>query len=451
VKLSLKPKAIAYLQNHSFRNILATGLIVLAAIGIASIGLAEIFDILGTWLSTDFTGIHVSFYGVAFNYMVASLLLSTLKTMLCLPFFIIAYFVSEAHPYGNKLSLIVAFVLVSLAFLTSYRFEVMLTTGALCAIAGFIEPVNQQKKNQKVDSPIVIEKIVKFSLKFSGVLVIIILFGIIAYIFARGAADISLEFIIGQWDWGRVIAVLARGEEGSVGGISQYILGSIIIVIACELVALPLGIGSAIYLSEYSSENKFTNTVRFFIETLAGVPSIIFGLLGFIIFVSIFGESIIAGGLALALMILPWNIRVTEEAMKAVPHAYREASYALGATKWQTIRKIVLYASSPGILTGILLGVGAAIGETAVLIYTTGAEEATTLPRVLYGGSEARVPTLAVWIWNVFSKLSVSNVPQWETENLALAGSAVLLVLFLGISIVALLIRNHLTKKIKGN
>jgi phosphate transport system permease protein len=451
VKLSLKPKAISYLQNHSFRSILATGLIVLAAIGIASIGIAEIFDILGTWLATDFTGIHVSFYGVAFNKMVASLLLSTLQTMLCLPLFIIAYFVSEAHPYGNKLSLILSFVLVTIAFLASYRFEVMLTTGALCAIAGFIEPVKQQKKDQKVDSPVVIEKIVKFGLKFSGLLVIIILFGIIAYIFARGASDISFEFITGQWDWGQVIAVLARGEEGSVGGISHYIIGSIIIVIACELVALPLGIGSAIYLSEYSSENKLTNIIRFFIETLAGVPSIIFGLLGYIIFVSIFGESIIAGGLALALMILPWNIRVTEEAMKAVPHAYREASYALGATKWQTIKNVVLYASSPGILTGILLGVGAAIGETAVLIYTTGAEEATTLPGVLYGGSEARVPTLAVWIWSVFNKLSVSNVPQWETENLALAGSVVLMVLFLGISIVALLIRNHLSKKIKGN
>jgi phosphate transport system permease protein len=149
-------------------------------------------------------------------------------------------------------------------------------------------------------------------------------------------------------------------------------------------------------------------------------------------------------------MILPWNIRVTEEAMKAVPQSYREASYALGATKWQTIKNHVLYAASPGILTGILLGVGAAIGETAVLLYTTGAEEATSLPTAIAGGAEARVPTLAVWIYNVYVKFGVSGVPLWDTQNFALTGAAVLMILFLGISLAALLVRNYLSKKITG-
>ncbi len=450
--LDLKTKIYAYLSSHSIKNILTTGLMIVAAIGIASIGLANFTSTLQNWFATDFSSIHISFYGQAFNTMMSQAILGLLETLISIPLFLIAYLISESHPYGNRLAIASALVFLIIAFVTNYRFEVLLTVGALCTLSGLIEPTIQKEKRE-TDSPIIIENIAKFSLKLSGIIVIIVLFGIVTYIFARGASNLSWEFIFGNWDWGHVIAVLARGEGGTIGGISQYIMGSLIVVATCELFALPLGIGSAIYLAEYASENKLTDTIRFFIETLAGVPSIIFGLLGFILLVGIlgFGESILSGGIALALMILPWNIRVTEEAMKAVPHSYREASYALGATKWQTIKNVVLYASSPGVLTGILLGVGAAIGETAVLIYTTGAEEATILPSVIAGGSGARVPTLAVWIWNVYTKFSVSTVPIWFMENIALAGSLVLMAIFLVISIIALVIRNHLSKKIKGS
>jgi phosphate transport system permease protein len=141
--------------------------------------------------------------------------------------------------------------------------------------------------------------------------------------------------------------------------------------IAC---ALPLGVGTAIYLVEYTREGRLTRAIRFGSECLAGVPSIIFGLFGFVLFVITFGFgwSVLSGGLTLALMTLPIIIRTSEEALKAVPAAYREVAMSLGASKWQAIAGVVLPAALPGILTGLILALGRAVGETAAVIFTAG-------------------------------------------------------------------------------
>ena len=140
------------------------------------------------------------------------------------------------------------------------------------------------------------------------------------------------------------------------------------------MIATPLGVGTAIFLSEYTKENHITKIIRFTSDCLAGIPSIIFGLFGFVFFVTYLhlGWSLLSGSLTLAAMMLPTIIRTSEEAIRAVPASFREVTYALGGSKWQGIRKIVLPKALPGILTGIILSVGRAISETAVLIFTAG-------------------------------------------------------------------------------
>src|SRR5208283_2158456 len=169
---------------------------------------------------------------------------------------------------------------------------------------------------------------------------------------------------------------------GSTGGVLGYALGSLILVIFCEFIAVPIGIFAAIYLAEYSAQGRVVSTIRFFIEVLAGAPSIVIAVIGFTIFYATlgWGYSLWSAAIALSFMALPWNIRVAEESIKAVPRSYREASFALGATQWQTARQVTLYAAMPGIITGILLGIGVALGETLVLLYTYSGLSFTGLP-----------------------------------------------------------------------
>ncbi len=192
---------------------------------------------------------------------------------------------------------------------------------------------------------------------------ILILFFIIGYILKNGLPHINGEFLTQM-----------PGRMGKEGGILPMIIGTFYLVLVAIAIATPLGVGSAIFLNEYSKEGKMVKTVRFGIDCLAGIPSIIFGLFGFVLFVILlgFGWSILSGGLTLAFMILPTIIRTSEEAIKAVPYYYREVSKSLGAGKWQTIRKVVLPNAFPGILTGIILGVGRSVGETACIIFTAG-------------------------------------------------------------------------------
>lgn len=186
---------------------------------------------------------------------------------------------------------------------------------------------------------------------------------IIFFILKEGLPSLNWEFLTAY-----------PRRMGREGGIYPTIIASIYLTFVSLLIATPIGIGTAIYLTEYTREGVATRIIRFAIETLAGVPSIIFGLFGFAFFVTFLriGFSILSGAMTLALMVLPTIIRTAEEGIKAVPDSYREGSLALGATKWVTIAKVVLPAALPGIITGVILGVGRAIGETAAVWLTVG-------------------------------------------------------------------------------
>jgi len=161
---------------------------------------------------------------------------------------------------------------------------------------------------------------------------------------------------------------------GREGGILSTIIGTFALTIVAVLVATPLGVGTAIFLREYTRESRISRIIRFGTDCLAGVPSIIFGLFGFVFFVIFLnmGWSILSGGLTLAAMILPTIICTAEEAIKTIPYTYREVSFSLGGTRWQTVTRTILPNALPGIFTGVILSVGRSIGETAAVILTAG-------------------------------------------------------------------------------
>ena len=163
-------------------------------------------------------------------------------------------------------------------------------------------------------------------------------------------------------------------DMGRAGGIFTTIVGTLVLPVLAIGLAGPLGIATAVFLTEYTVETKVTKVIRFGTDCLAGIPSIIFGLFGFIFFVTTLemGWSILSGGLTLAFMVLPTIIRTTEEAIKAVPKSYRQVSFSLGATRWQTVKRAVLPNALPGIVTGIMLAIARSIGETAAVIFTAG-------------------------------------------------------------------------------
>jgi len=167
------------------------------------------------------------------------------------------------------------------------------------------------------------------------------------------------------------------------GGIFPAIVGTFFVTIATAIFSAPLGMFAAIYLNEYAKQGRFTRIIRLAIRNLSGVPSIVYGLFGVILFVNVmkFGTSILSAGLTLGLMTLPWTITASEEALKTVPNSYREGALALGATKWQAIRTNVLPYATPGILTGTILGLARAAGETAPIMFTGAAFYLPYLPR----------------------------------------------------------------------
>ncbi|MCX6150816.1 MAG: phosphate ABC transporter permease PstA [Ignavibacteriales bacterium] len=195
------------------------------------------------------------------------------------------------------------------------------------------------------------------------VLTLMILIFIIFFILEKGLPVISLKFLTSNPE-----------EMGRAGGIFPTLLGTILLPLLAIIIATPLGIFTSVYLSEYTRETRATKIIRFGTDCLAGIPSIIFGLFGYIFFVITlgFGWSILSGGLTLAVMILPTIIRTSEEAIRAVPKSYREVSFSLGATSWQTVKKVILPNALPGIVTGIMLSIGRSIGETAAVIFTAG-------------------------------------------------------------------------------
>ena len=219
------------------------------------------------------------------------------------------------------------------------------------------------------------------------------------------------------------------------GGIFPAIVGTIYLVIGLVIFAVPLGVMGAIYLSEYARPNMITRLVRLSIVNLAGVPSIVYGLFGFGVFVLLlhFGASILAGSLTLALLVLPVVIVAAEEAITSVPRTFREASLALGATKWQTVRRVVLPNSISGILTGIVLAVGRGAGETAPILFTVAAFFQPHLPRSVYD----QVMALPYHLYVMTTQ--VPNVPERIKWGTALT----LLVLVLGMNLIASVIRSR--------
>lgn len=191
---------------------------------------------------------------------------------------------------------------------------------------------------------------------FSG----IILFSVLTYIIINGLHVINIKFLTTMWSH----------LDITQGGIMPAIIGTLFLGIGVAIISIPIGIATAIYLNEYASNNLFTRIIKLSIRNLAGVPSVIYGLFGLAVFVLLlkFNTSIISAILTLSCMILPWIITTSEEALKTVPLSFREGSYALGATKWQTIKNNVLPHSFSGMLTGSILGVSRAMGETAPII-----------------------------------------------------------------------------------
>ncbi|AKL97149.1 phosphate ABC transport system permease protein PstA [Clostridium aceticum] len=219
------------------------------------------------------------------------------------------------------------------------------------------------------------EKLAFGVLTLTMLLVVVPTLLIIGYIIYKGIGGISWEFITGM---------PRKGMRE--GGIFPAIVGTIYLVLGTISIALPLGIGSAIYLTEYAAHGKIYRLIRLAILNLAGVPSVVYGLFGlglFVLFLGL-GSSILAGALTLACLILPIVITASEEALKSVPKSYREASLALGATKWQTIKNVVLPHAMPGILTGAILGIGRAAGETAPILLTVAAFFLPRLPKSIF-------------------------------------------------------------------
>jgi phosphate transport system permease protein len=241
--------------------------------------------------------------------------------------------------------------------------------------------------------------IAKLVLGAATFVTIAILVFIVVFILNKGIPAITGEFLLSN-----------PQDMGREGGIFPTLVGTVLLPLLAIAVALPLGTGTAVYLTEYTRETRSTRIIRFGADCLAGIPSIIFGLFGFIFFVTILGMgwSLLAGGLTLALMILPTIIRTSEEAIKAVPYAYREVSFSLGATRWRTVLRVVLPNALPGIVTGVMLGIGRCIGETAAVIFTAGSS--LRLPRSMFDS----VRTMSVHFY-ILAREGISSEKAYGT------------------------------------
>lgn len=242
---------------------------------------------------------------------------------------------------------------------------------------------------------------------------------------------------IGYFDWDFFNQYASRFPEKA--GVKAAFIGSILLMLVVAPTSIILGVATAIYLEEYAKKNKLNDLIRTNISNLAGVPSIVFGLLGLTIFVRMFGlgKSVLAAGLTMSLLILPIIIVAAQEAIRAVPNEQREASYAMGATKWQTISRVVLPAAIPGILTGSILALSRAIGETAPLVVIGIPVIVHFLPDSLL--SEFTALPLQIYDW--------AKRPQEEFQHVAAAGIIVLMMVLILMNSIAVYIRNKFQKR----
>ncbi|MEW6524227.1 MAG: phosphate ABC transporter permease PstA [Bacillota bacterium] len=229
------------------------------------------------------------------------------------------------------------------------------------------------------------ESLARVALGSAACLTVAVMLAITGQVLASGLSHVSPAFLLE-----------APRSMGREGGILPTIISTAYLTTVALAVASPLSIGAAVYLAEYARRGRLVQGIRFATESLAGVPSIIFGLFGFSVFVLKLGMgwSVLSGGLTLALMILPTMVRATEEALQSVPARYREGSLALGASRWQTVTRVVLPSALPGIATGVILSVGRAVGETAAVLLTAGS--ALGVPQSL--GDPARSMAVHLYI-----------------------------------------------------
>jgi phosphate transport system permease protein len=266
--------------------------------------------------------------------------------------------------------------------------------------------------------------------RLSALIITVALIGILTYIFFHGFRVISWDFL-----------TLPPTDSMTAGGIMPAIVGTLYLTIGAISVALPLGVVSAIYLTEYAKQGRWIRIIRIGVNCLAGVPSVVFGLFGlgfFVVFLK-FGSSILAGSLTLGILILPTVIGASEEALKSVPQTFREASLALGVSKWSTIARIVLPSALPGILTGSILGVGRAAGETAPIMFTAAAFFTATLPKSIF--DEVMALPYHIYV------LATAGTHIEQTRSLQYGTVLVLVGLVLGIDLIAILIRSSMRRK----
>jgi phosphate transport system permease protein len=265
------------------------------------------------------------------------------------------------------------------------------------------------------------------SLGFTGAIILLIILFFVAY---NGIEILSWEFI-----------TQPPVEAMTKGGIFPVIVGTVLLTALCMIVVVPIGVTTAIFLAEYSKPGSLLNIVLMSIYTLAGVPSVVFGLFGLAVFVVTFnfGMSLLAGSLTLAIMVLPYIISTSEEAIKAVPYSFREASLACGATKWQTIKKVVLPTAMPGILTGSILGTAKVSGETAPIMFTAAAFFTPGIPRSLFE------PIMAL-PYHIYV-LATAGTHIEETRPIQYGTALMLIVLVLGMNLLGIIIRSKQRKK----
>jgi phosphate transport system permease protein len=279
----------------------------------------------------------------------------------------------------------------------------------------------------------IIEKTMYTLFRIMTFFILIFLAFIVIYIISKGYSALS---------WG-FITEMPRNEM-TQGGILPAILGTFYLMVGSALVSIPIGIITAIYLTEYSGNPKLVKAIRLGVNNLAGVPSVVFGLFGLSLFVVFlkFGTSILAGSLTLGVLNLPVIIRSSEEALMTVPQTYREASLSLGATRLQTIFRIVIPNALPGILTGIMLSLGRAAGETAPIMFTAATYYAPELPHSIF--SEVMALPYHIYV------MATAGTYIQETRNIQYGTAIVLIALVLLLNSVGLILRYRFRKRLKG-
>lgn len=275
-------------------------------------------------------------------------------------------------------------------------------------------------------SPFLSQRIVVVILWALAAITVGVLLYIIAYILIHGLPHLSLSFL-----------TLSPEYMGRRGGVFPMVVGTLLVTGLAVLIAAPIGVATAIYLTEYTREGKMTAVIRFGADCLAGVPSIIFGLFGFVFFAITLGMgmSVISGALTLTLMVLPTIIRTSEEAIRTVPHSYREVSYGLGSTRWQMVTNVVLRSALPGICTGVVLSIGRSISETAAVMLTAGS--ALRLPHSLFDSSR----TLALHFY-ILSREGISMPNAYATAS-------VLIISILALNLVAYWLMHRFAVKVR--